>query len=73
MAGIIDLAPTDASVISNASIPAEEPRRSAEQRAPPRYLLRSRRDWYCEIFQISIARNANTEPRVCASPAGSAL
>lgn len=31
-AGIIDLVLADASVISNASIPAEETRRSAEQR-----------------------------------------
>ena len=30
--------------------------------------LRSRRDLYFEIIQIGITRNADTEPRVCASP-----
>ena len=29
--------------------------------------LRSRRDLYFEIIQIGITRNADTEPRVCAS------
>ena len=30
--------------------------------------LRSRRDMYFKIFEIEITRNADIEPRVCASP-----